>query len=162
MTEKRPPDDTSQLIGMQGEPFELVLERGKIREFARATMAEHPAYWEDSEPVVPPTFLTTTAHWAPHERELLEATGWDRRRMLHAEQEYVFPGPPPRAGMVLRGTTRIESVNERQGRRAGKLRFLVLATEFRDTLGELVALARTTVVETGHAPETRGDSRHVD
>src|SRR4051812_17518623 len=108
------PSDFSPLIGLQGKPFELVVERGKIREFARATHATHPAYLEDPEPFVPPTFLATAAHWAPHERELLEATGWDRQRMLHAEQEYVFPGPPPRVGMVLRGITRIESVYQRE------------------------------------------------
>ena len=154
MNENLSADDSSPLIGMQGEPFELVIERGKILEFARATKAEDPVYLEDPEPVVPPTFLTTAAHWAPqHERELLESTGWDVRRMLHAEQEYVFPGPVPRAGMLLRGVTRIESVYEREGRRAGALRFVVLATEFRNTQGALVALARTTVVETSRVPE---------
>jgi hypothetical protein len=160
MSEDLPSDDFSPLIGMQGEPFELVIERGKICEFARATKAEDPAYLEDPEPVVPPTFLTTAALWAPYERKLLESTGWNVRRMLHAEQEYVFPGPVPRAGMLLRGLTRIESAYQREGRRAGTLRFLVLATEFRNTQGALVALARTTVVETSRAPKEKehGDS----
>ena len=130
----------------------MVVERGKVREFALSTMARDPAYLEDPQPVIPPTFLASAAHWAPYEVALLERTGWDARRMLHASQEYVFPGPPPRAGMRLRGVARIESAYERKGRRGGKLRFVVLATEFSDEHGSLVALAKTTVVETSQAP----------
>jgi hypothetical protein len=146
-------DDSSSLVGMQGEAFEVVIERGKIREFATATRAQLPEYWEDPLPVVPPTFLTTAAHWSPSDiRDLLERTGWDAKRMLHAEQEFVFPGTPPHAGTVLRGVTRVDSVREREGRRGGRLRFLVLATEYRDSSDAVVALVRTTVVETSHAP----------
>ena len=45
-----------------------------------------------------------------------------------------------------------DALLQREGRRGGKLRFLVLATAFHDADGVLVALTRTTVVETGQAP----------
>jgi hypothetical protein len=144
--------DLSGLVGIRGEPFELVVERGKVREFALATKAAIPVYLDDSTPPIPPTFLASAAHWAPHEVELLERTGWDRRRMLHAAQEYVFPGPVPRAGARMRGESRIEAAYERQGRRGGTLRFVVLVTEFLGEDGTVKALARTTVVATSRAP----------
>jgi hypothetical protein len=162
MSADRSADASSPLVGRQGEPFELVIELGKIREFARATKANDPEYWEGPEPVVPPTFLTTAAQWAPADmKELLESTGWDVQRMLHAEQEYLFPGGVPRAGTSLRASTRIKSTYERTGRRAGLLRFLVLETDFRDAAGEIFAVSRTTVVETAQVPESgeHGDRR---
>src|SRR5438874_685742 len=38
--------------------YEVPVERGKIREFARAAKSENPAYYAE-DAVVPPTFLTT-------------------------------------------------------------------------------------------------------
>lgn len=152
MSADQHPDELARLVGLSGESFELLIERGKVREFARATKADHPAYIDESAPIVPPTFLASAAHWAPYEAELLERTGWDRQRMLHASQEYVFAGRPPRVGMRLRGAARIESAYERQGRRGGLLRFVVIVTEFADEVGTVVAEARTTVVETSLPP----------
>ena len=63
-----------------------------------------------------------------------------------------FTGPP-RAGDVLRGHTRVAAAFARQGRRGGRLRFYVLETEFRDPAETLVAVSRTTVIETERAPE---------
>jgi hypothetical protein len=142
-----------RLVGLEGEPFELTVERGKIREFARATRAEDPSYLDDPQPVIPPTFLATAAHWARNELALLDGVKGDPRRRLHGTQEFAFHGPPPRAGARLRGVPRIEAAYERNGRRGGRLRFYVLATEFSDETGRVVAVARMTVVETQRAPE---------
>jgi hypothetical protein len=142
-------------IGATGEPFELVVERGKVREYARAVASSHPKYVRDAEPVIPPTFLTTMFFW---EREVVGANPWDRvkldqQRGMHAEQEYVFYGPPPRAGTKLTCQSRIEDVYEKEGKRGGKLGFAVMVTEFRDEKGKLVAVAKMTGVETAKAPD---------
>jgi hypothetical protein len=73
---------------------------------------------------------------------------------MHAEQEYVFHGPPPPSGTRLVATSRIEAGYEKEGRRGGKLGFGVMVTEFRDTDGRLVAEARLVGVETARAPES--------
>jgi hypothetical protein len=140
-------------VGKEGAPFEVVVERGKIREFARATRATHAEYFGDA-PVAPPTFLTTMFFW---EEGITEANPWhhvklDQKRGMHAEQEYVFHGPPPRAGTKLVARSRIESVFDKEGRRGGKLTFAVMVTEFRDESGKLVAEARMTGVETEKPP----------
>ena len=142
--------------GAEGVPFEMDVERGKIREFARATLSSHPAYMEGEHPPVPPTFLTTTFFW---EERAPGSNPWhlvklDPKRGMHAEQEYVFFGPPPRAGTRLTCTSRIDRVFHKEGRRGGKLTFAVMVTEFRDaTTGTLVAEARMTGVETEKPPE---------
>jgi hypothetical protein len=142
-------------VGAKGEPFELVIERGKVREFARAVASKHPSYVKDERPFAPPTFLTTMFFW---EREVAGSNPWDKVKLdqargMHAEQEYIFHGPPPRAGTRLVCQSRIEDVYEKDGKRGGKLGFAVMVTEFRDESGKLVAEARMTGVETARPPE---------
>ena len=144
--------------GAEGKPFEVVVERGKIREFARATLSSNAAYLEDPCPVSPPTFLTTMFFWEEH---VAGSNPWhevklDQKRGMHAEQEYVFFGPPPRAGTRLTAKSRIDRVFHKDGRRGGRLTFAVMVTEFRDESGRLVAEARMTGVETAKPPEADG------
>jgi hypothetical protein len=141
-------------IGSEGTEFDLFVEHGKVREFARATHATHPSHFRGETQYPPATFLTTTLFW----QELVEgANPWtkvklDPKRGLHAEQEYVFYGPPPAAGTRLKCRSRIESIYAKEGRRGGNLNFAVMVTEFRDPTGKLVAEARLTGVETEKPP----------
>jgi hypothetical protein len=140
-------------LGAEGTPFEMAVEAGKIHEFARAIGAAHDDH-KGHEPVIPPTFLTTQFFW---EERVDGANPWDlvkmsQERGMHAEQEYVFHGPPPRAGDRLFCTSRIDSVTEKEGRRGGTLVFVKMITEFRDENGKLVAEARMTGVEAGQVP----------
>jgi hypothetical protein len=135
--------------GSVGEPFTVDIERGKIREFAAATRSANPAYWDSAHPVVPPTFLTTQMFWeswAGPESNPWHLVDMDQQRGMHAEQEYVFYGPPPRAGDRLTAQSRIDDVYVKQGR-SGTLTFAVMVTEFRDESGRLVAESRLTGVE---------------
>ncbi len=76
----------------------------------------------------------------------------DLRRLLHGGQEYVFHGPPPRAGTELTFQTRVDKIYEKEGRRGGTMTFVETVTEFRDPSGAVVAEARSTAIETGQAP----------
>lgn len=140
-------------LGAQGTPFEMAIEAGKIHEFARAIGAEHASHagWD---PVIPPTFLTTQFFW---EERVEDANPWhlvkmSQERGMHAEQEYIFHGPPPKAGTKLFCSSRIDSVTEKEGRRGGTLVFVKMITEFRDADGNLVAEAHMTGVEAGQVP----------
>jgi len=143
--------DTSK-VGTTVPPIEMPVERGKIREFARATMTENPAYLDGKDPVSPPTFLTTMNFWMTGAASPVAMLGLDLKRVLHGAQEYVFHGPPPRAGTELSASTKVESITEKEGKRGGLMTFVVVATEFRDPSGTLVAEARSTVIETGRPP----------
>ena len=99
-----------------GELFIMDVERGKIHEFARATHSEHADYFEGDNPVVPPTFLTTQFFW---EDLVANSNPWhlvkmSQKRGMHAEQEYIFHGPPPTAGTRLFCKSRIEDVFEKK------------------------------------------------
>src|ERR687892_1975887 len=85
-------------LGAEGEPFVLEVEVGKIREYARAIRSQHAAYLEDDHPVMPPHFLTTTFLWEGDHGNPWPQVRMSPARRMHAEQEYLFHGPPPRAG----------------------------------------------------------------
>jgi hypothetical protein len=145
----------SAALGTTGKPFPVCIERGKIMEFAAATRSPNPAYWADEHPVVPPTFLTTQMfwqEWAGREANPWQAVEFDQKRGMHAEQEYVFHGPPPRAGTTLTARSRITEIYTKQGRRGGTLTFACMVTEFRDESGRLVAESKLTGVETAQVP----------
>jgi hypothetical protein len=93
-------------VGTTAEPFELVLELGKIREFARATWSTDPEVTSGKH--IPPTFLMVAAHWQPAEANALNVAGLDRRRSLHATQEFTFHGTPPSVGTRLKGESRVD------------------------------------------------------
>lgn len=132
--------------------YEVPIERGKIREFARATGAEHERYQEPLPPV-PPTFLTTAGNlWCPPDERAMKDLDLDLERLLHAEEEFAFPGPPPTAGQTLTAASRLDDQWTKEGRRGGTLRFTRLVTEFRDSSGSCVAEQRTTFVETSRPP----------
>lgn len=132
-----------------GPAFEVCLERGKIREFTAAMQSENPAY-QGEHAVIPPTFLTTAAQWAPPGARAQH--GFERARLLHGEQEYIFHGPLPRACEVLQAREYVAQRYEKEGKRGGTMRFAVLVTEFRDDSGALVAEARSTLIERAASP----------
>jgi hypothetical protein len=116
----------SSPVGTRGPDYEMVVERGKIAEFAAAMQSQNPAYAGPGAVDV----------------------GFDRRRLLHGEQEFIFHGPPPRAGQVLTVSDQIVDRYEKPGKRGGMMRFAVVVTEYRGEDGALVAEARRTLIET--------------
>jgi hypothetical protein len=130
----------------------MVVERGKIREFARATKSSNPDYFEGEHPLSPVTFLSSAAFWQDASNSPWGNEPRQLERILHGEQEFVFFGEPPRAGAVLTGVSRIDKVYEKAGRRGGSMSFTETVTEFRDEAGQLVAESRSTIIETGQAP----------
>ena len=132
-------------VGTRGIEYEMVVERGKIAEFATAMQSQNPAYAGPGA-IVPPTFLMSGSLWAPEGAAV--DVGFDRRRLLHGEQEFIFHGPPPRAGQVLTVSDQIVDRYSKPGKRGGMMRFAVVVTEYRGEDGTLVAEARKTLIET--------------
>jgi hypothetical protein len=148
----------------------MPIEWGKIREYAVATGSQNPGYLDDPTAPMPPTFLATVVFWdepgqglrTPEALEAmaeLQVSGEsDLRNTLSAEQEYLFTGPLPRAGEVLRLSHRFDGVEVKQGRRGGRLVFLRFTVEFRDATGSLRAECRYTTVRTSQ-PADEGTTR---
>lgn len=135
--------------------YEVPIERGKIREFARAAQSHNPAY-DGPDAVIPPTFLTTAGHFWQTGAHPAADLGFELARILHGEEEYEFFGPPPHAGQTLTVTSRMGDRWEKEGRRGGVMRFAKLISEYRDASGTLVAEQRTTIIETAKPP-TQGE-----
>ena len=173
--------------------YDMVIEAGKVREFASSVKSSNPAYLDDPTPVIPPTFLRAAAFWAP--RRAMGAGGAaaaarargagassaaggggrggdagaggagggqggaarPRGTGLHGGQEYIFHGPPPRAGDVLSITSRVAERYEQQGSRGGTMQFTVSVQEFRDPSGRLVAEGRTTSIMTSKPTTEKAD-----
>jgi hypothetical protein len=143
-------------LGATGTPFRVPLEQGKIREYATAIGSTHPEYLDDEAPVVPAHFLTTTFFWEGDTGNPWDRVEMSQQRGMHAEQEYVFHGEPPRAGTELTATSRIDAIYEKTSRSGSTLTFVEMVTEFRDPGGLLVAEAKMTAVETAPVDGTPG------
>ena len=133
------------IIGMQGPRYSVDLERGRIRQFAKAIYAFGQDYHQDPKPVVPPTFLIMSGYFygnilarAPND-SAFGSINEDFRTCADGGEEFVFHGPPPRAGETLTASTTMHDYQERQGRRGGRLRIYVTRTEFRSADGLHVA-----------------------
>ena len=145
-------------IGMQGPEYEMDIERGKIRDFARAMHAPLPEYIEGRHPLVPATFLITAAYSWGYSLErprgtVFEKIDHDLSIPLHAEESFTFHAPLPRAGDRLLCRASLDNVTRKQGGRGGDLTFLTMLTEFRNQAGELIAEERSTTVTTENAPD---------
>ncbi|MDV7352777.1 MaoC family dehydratase N-terminal domain-containing protein [Rhodococcus oxybenzonivorans] len=139
-------------VGAMGKEWDVFVERGKIREFAAAMQSDNPAY-QGAEAVIPPTFLVNAVQWAPAGSRI--AVGFDRRRLLHGEQEYTFHGALPKVGDRLTARERLVDRFDKPGKKGGQMRFAIVVTEFRSTTGELIAEARATYIETAAKEDTK-------
>ncbi|MEM7068478.1 MAG: MaoC family dehydratase N-terminal domain-containing protein [Pseudomonadota bacterium] len=144
-------------VGLKGPEYDVWIERGKIREFARAMDAHLPEYLDGAAPLVPPTFLVCAPYSWGYTMERPRGTIFgdiehDLTVSLHAEESFVFHGTPPRAGDKLVAQPKLEKVWEKQGGSGGKLTFLTILNEYRDEDGNIRAEQRSTSVTTEAAP----------
>lgn len=135
-------------VGVPCEPFTMLVEVGKIREFARSVNSTNPAYLDGWSPVSPPTFLAAASFWMERQNSPMLQASLNFERVLNGAQEFVFHGPPPRAGARLVGTGRIDKVYQKTGRRGGVMTFVDVVCEYVDEAGDPVAEVRSTVIET--------------
>jgi acyl dehydratase len=140
-------------IGNTGVSVTMHIERGKIREFARAIKDDNPIYRDEAYAnekaggiLPPPTFTMTLGFWDDGPRKPLLT--YDLRRLLHGEQEFEYLAPI-HAGDVLTATTRVADVYEKEGSRGGKMTLGITETTFVNQRGETVLVSRSTVIETG-------------
>jgi acyl dehydratase len=148
----------SDIVGLRGPDYCVPIEWGAIRQFARSVYSSHPAWMNDPQAVVPPTFLVSAGyHWgyilerAPAGSELAGICA-DGAVMLDGEQSFIFRGSPPRAGTVLSASTRVFDHFKKHGKSGGELEFFVMQTEFRDASGRLVCEWRPTSIRTEQPP----------
>lgn len=132
------------VVGRVLDTVTFAVEAGKLRELAVA-FGEDPEHWTQ---VAPPTALVLADHLRPD--GIVDAPlriGMDLARLLHGEASWEL-GRPIRAGDVLTGTTVVEAIDEKEGRRGGTMTRATFTTTFTDGDGALVATQRHVFVET--------------
>ncbi len=129
--------------------FRLPVDASKAREMALALGA---AEWSDLTAeqlwgrVVVPTFTACSGHWQDRRELMTGPLGLDLPRTLHGEQRWRFTRPV-RVGDLLDGETSLHSIEEREGRRGGRMRFVTLRTSY-SAKGEQVLTEDMVLIET--------------
>ncbi len=138
--------------------FDLLVEQGKILEFAKAIGEQDPVYG-DAEVArsrgyegipAPLTFSVVSAHFADASRtggSYLADIGMDMGRVVQGEHEWEYHAPVV-AGTTLHGTMSLISDERRTGRRGGEMRVVVREVVYRDGTGQKVLVERLTAIET--------------
>ena len=134
--------------GKEFPPFAVTVERGKIKEFARAIGDLSPFYLDDAvgrasewgDIIAPPTFPITFRDEAHDSGEFLRELGTDISRLLHGEQEFEH-WKPIRPGETYLCRSKVLDVYEKTGR-SGPMGFVVRETSVTDQDNELVAVVR--------------------
>jgi len=122
--------------------------REKIREFAEAIGADHPAHRDPEaarqlghpDVIAPPTFAVIVAQRTEAQMVFDPASGIDYSRVVHGEQRFVHHRPIV-AGDRLVGTLHVDTVDTR-----GRHAMVTTRVEIADEKGEPVTTARSTVV----------------
>jgi acyl dehydratase len=141
------PINTS-IKGKEYAPYVVHVERGKIKEFARAIGDLSPFYLDDEvgraspwgDIIAPPTFAITFRDERADTGSLLKDLGTDISRILHGEQEFEHYKPiRPGDALLCRG--RISDIYEKSGK-TGPMAFVVRETTITDADNDVVARVR--------------------
>ena len=138
----------SGLKGKEYTPYVVHVERGKIKEFARAIGDLSPFYLDDDvgraspwgDIIAPPTFAITFKDERHDTVSFLKDLGTDISRILHGEQEFEH-WKPIRPGDTLLCRGRISDIYEKSGK-SGPMAFVVRETTITDADNDVVARVR--------------------
>ena len=145
------------IVGMEFPPFEFLIERGKIKEFARALGDKNPIYVDEelaksmgfrSIPA-PPTYTASFLHHVPDENFLLnmmQEMGISVATSVHGESEFEYLAPIC-AGDVLTVRVKVKDFYQKEGKRGGKMNFITVESTYTNQGGELVQKDRMLFIE---------------
>lgn len=140
------------VVGKEFPPYAVTVERGKIKEFARAIGDLNPFYLDDrvgaasewGDIIAPPTFATTFRDETFDYTAFLSELGTDLSRVLHGEQEFEIHRPL-QPGRTYLCRTRVADVYEKTGK-SGPMAFVVRETVITDADNEIVGTMRSVTV----------------
>jgi acyl dehydratase len=140
------------VVGREFSPYVLTVERGKIKEFARAIGDLNPFYLDDrvgaasewGDIIAPPTFATTFRDDSLDYNAFLRELGTDISRVLHGEQEFELYRPL-QPGRTYLCRAKVVDVYEKTGK-SGPMAFVVRETTITDAENEIVGTMRGVTV----------------
>ena len=140
-----------EMIGRETQPMLAEVVAAEVTAFARAIGDLNPLYVDEAAAkkspfgaiVAPPTYPIRMAAGAG-DPELFLSLDLNYASLLHAEQEFEWHRPLL-AGEKITITGRVGDMWEKQGK-SGTLDFVVMEQFGRDEKGEMVFVARTTLL----------------
>ncbi|MEU6415963.1 MaoC family dehydratase N-terminal domain-containing protein [Streptomyces spiralis] len=149
------------VVGTGSPPHAVLVEAGRLRQFAHAIGERRPEYVDEEAAraagrpglLVPPTFLFCLEMERPDPWGWLAGIGVDLATVLHAEQSFDHHRPAW-SGQRLTFTSRITDVTVKSG---GALQLVVRQTHVTDESGAAVADLSTTLAvvrRTTHGKES--------
>jgi acyl dehydratase len=140
--------------GKEYPPMIWEVERGKIRELAKAVGDLNPIYLDRELAIkegykdtpASPTFLTVPMMWCGSMPEVISDLKINFAMVLHGEEEYeyyqqIYPGD------VLIGKAKIASVEEKTSKSGRKMDMVTVEIIYTNQKGEKVAKARSLLIE---------------
>ncbi len=143
------------IVGRVVDEVVVPVERGKVRELARASLSDDPLYRDPeaataagfADVPAPLTWSLVAMHWRERDDDaMVEELGLDVDRVLHGEAEWEYLAPVV-AGDVLRCVRRVTDVTTREGRRGGVMTIVTLESEWTDRAGRVVLRQRDRLIE---------------
>ncbi len=140
------------VLGKEFPPFAVTVERGKVKEFARAIGDLNPLYLDDrvgaasewGDLIAPPTFAITFRDEGADTNALLRELGTDISRVLHGEQEFELH-QPLQPGRTYLCRAKVVDMYEKTGK-SGPMGFVVRETTITDADNEIVGTMRAVTV----------------
>ena len=141
------------LKGKEYQEVSFTVERDRVVQFADAIGEDNPVFRDAEasasqgygEQLAPPTFVTVMQIMTSGQVVLDQELGLNYALVVHAEQEYEWQRPV-RVGDVLSAVPRIADIYSK-----GPNEFLVIEADIKDTSGQTVVVARTTLLSRGTA-----------
>jgi acyl dehydratase len=139
------------LKGKEYREVSFPVTREQVIEFAEAIGEENPLFRDAEaaraagypEQLAPPTFVTKMQIMTSGQVVVDQELGLNYALVVHGEQEYEYRRPVV-VGDVLRAVPRIADIYAKRSNE-----YLVIEAEIRDASGEVVVVARTTLLSRG-------------
>jgi len=141
------------------QTFEYLVERGKIREFARAICDQNPVYFDVdyarsqglSDLLMPVTFPANhmlqlnSENWV---LEIMQKVNMDGSKAVHGSCELIHHRSVC-AGETFRGEVWFGEIYEKLGKRGGAMTFMEMEVKFFDSDEKLAFSMRNVFIEKG-------------
>lgn len=141
-------------VGKEYAPVTWEVERGKIRELAKAIGDPNPIF-QDREAAIregykdtpaPPTFLTVPMMWSSSMPSVITDLAINFMMVLHGEEEYeyyqeIYPGD------VITAAPKVVAIEEKTSKSGRKMDMVTVELLYTNQRGEKVAKARSLLVE---------------
>ncbi|HEX9236664.1 MAG TPA: MaoC family dehydratase N-terminal domain-containing protein [Actinomycetota bacterium] len=143
------------LKGKEYNEVSFTVDRDHVIRFCEAIGEDNPVFRDPAaakaagydEQIAPPTFITALQIQTSGQVVMDQELGLNYSMVVHGEQEYEYTRPL-KVGETLRAMPRIADVYSR-----GPNEFLITEADVRDESGNIVCVARSTILSRGTAAQ---------